>query len=197
MIATSETGQFAKPKPGPLVAGLLIGQVYRLRVTGIPQQEGQEVYPSVEVIDRIFPPVGKEFAFPIPIELTQEELEMALAGKFVTRVIYLEEPESALPVAERPGQQSYFEAADGDNPLDVADSLGRPMAILRMGGRVPDAEGPDANFLYGSPPLVRWTPGAAERFELEQLTQAPRVESKQAVTRTSHRVKIWRGSATP
>ena len=47
-------------------------------------------------------------------------------------------------------------SGDGDNPLDVADGLGRPMAILRIGGRLPDASGPDEVFLYGSPPLLRW-----------------------------------------
>ncbi len=157
-ISTAAYGQFEKPGTGPLVAGMLIGSVYRLRVTDIPQQEGMEVYPTIEVIDRIYPPVGQEFRFPIPIELTQEELEMALDGKFVTRVIYLEEPAAALPVAEGPNEQSSFEVADGDNPLDVADTLGRPVAILRMGARVPDADGPDEAFLYGSPPMLKWTP---------------------------------------
>jgi hypothetical protein len=163
-IETAETGGFDNPRPAPLVAGMLIGQVYRLRVTSIPNREGEEVYPTIEVIDRLYPPVGLEFKFPIPIDLTQEELEMALDGKFVTRVIYLEEPDAATPVAQKPTDQSYFEADEGDNPLDVADALGRPMAILRIGGRLPDAEGPDANFLFGSPPLVRWTPTRQTNF---------------------------------
>ncbi len=140
-----------------MTAGLLIGAVYRLRVTGIPLQEGFEVYPTVEVIDRPYPPRGKEFKFPIPIELTQEELELALSGKFVTRVIYIEDPETAAPVAREGNEQAYFEVDDGENPLDVADSLGRPVAILRMGARVPSPGGPDAAFLYGSPPFVRFT----------------------------------------
>ncbi len=140
-----------------MTAGLLIGAVYRLRVTNIPLQEGFEVYPTVEVIDRTYPPRGKEFKFPIPVELTQEELEMALSGKFVTRVIYLEDPETAAPVARQGNEQAYFEVQRDENPLDVADSLGRPVAILRMGARVPSAEGPDQAFLYGSPPLIRFT----------------------------------------
>src|SRR5207244_12170007 len=109
-ISTSESGQFSGPKLAPLSVGLLIGSVYRLRVTNIQQQKGQEVYPTIEVINRLYPPMGMEFKFPIPIELTQEELEMALSGRFVTRVVYLEEPEAALPVAQKPGEQSYFEA---------------------------------------------------------------------------------------
>lgn len=160
VISTAEVGHFAPPDRSPLLAGMLIGQVYRLRVTNIPEQPGLEVYPTIEVIDRLFPPMGLEFQFPIPIELTQEELEMALDGKFVTRVIYLEEPDTALPVAERPDEQTYFEAAVGESPLDVADTLGRPMAILRMGGRMPSPEGPDEAFMFGSPALVKWKPKA-------------------------------------
>lgn len=162
VISTAESGAFADPQPAPLTAGLLIGAVYRLRVTNIPNQQGLEVFPTIEVIDRIYPPVGLEFKFPIPIELTQEELEMAIDGKFVTRVIYLEEPGTAEPVAQEPGDQPYFEIGEGDNPLDVADGLGRPVAILRMGARVPDEGGPDATFLYGSPALLKWHPYAAQ-----------------------------------
>lgn len=161
LISTAVVGQFDNPQSVPMKAGMLIGSVYRLRVTNIPQQEGMEVFPTIEVIDRLYPPVGQEFRFAILIELAQEELEMALAGKFVTRVIYLEEPEAALAVAQKPDEQSCFEVADGENPLEIADTLGRPMAILRIGGRVPDVGGPDDAFMYGSPPIVKWKPTAA------------------------------------
>jgi hypothetical protein len=94
--------------------------------------------------------------FPIPIELTLEELEMALAGKMITRAIYLEDPRTALPVPDDPLRQRYFEVAPGEDLLQVADRLGRPVAILRMGSRLPDDGGPDDAFLFGSPPLERY-----------------------------------------
>jgi hypothetical protein len=163
-IETAETGDFASGQQGPVRIGLLIGSVYRLRVTGIPLHEGMEVYPTIEVIDRLYPPVGMEFQFSIPVELTQEELEMALDGKFVTRVIYLEDPQAAVPAAQEPNDQPYFDVGEGENPLDLADGLGRPVAILRMGGRLPDSEmGPDPAFMYGSPPLLRWHPHQPNR----------------------------------
>lgn len=155
-IASAEAGTFTASTPLPRKYGMLIGAVYRFRVTGIPQYEGLEVYPTVEVIDRIYPPVGLESKFPIDIELTQQELEMALDGKFVTRVIYLEDPDTALPVAENPDHQSFYEVRPHEQPLEVADRLGRPVAILRMGGRTPDEGGPDMKFLYGCPPLRQY-----------------------------------------
>ena len=144
-----------------LQVGLQIGQVYRLRVRDIPRHDGGEVYPSVELIDRLYPPEGQKLRFPIPIEITQEDLESALSGKMVVRVIYLENPQLAYPRREDPQQQRFQDAPAGEDPLQVADELGRPVAILRMGSLVPAASPPDAAFLFGSPSVVSYTSDSA------------------------------------
>ena len=131
---------------------MLIGAVYRMKVTNIRLAEGAEVFPTIEVIDRLYPPVGQKRRFAIPIDITEEDLKLAIAGKFVTRVIYLEDPRHALPARENPQMQNWFEAAPGQDPLAVADGLGRPVAILRLGGRLPRPTRP-AVFFFGSPPL--------------------------------------------
>ena len=146
-------GQFGDPLESPALVGLLIGQVYRLKVTGIPGQEGFEVFPTIELINRLYPPPGLERHFPVPIHLTQQELEMALTGRFVTRVVYLEDPQQALPVQDDPAEQRHFEVRFDEDPLRVADRLGRPMAILRMGSRTPDEAMLPPRFAYWSPPL--------------------------------------------
>jgi hypothetical protein len=155
LVSLAVDHQFSSPQATPLRIGMLIAPVYRFRVSEIPDRPGAEVYPTIEVINRIYPPLGEEFRFPIPIELTLEELEMALNGKFVTRVIYLEDPRQALPV-KTGGEvaQTFFEVRPTDDPLAIADQLGRPVAILRLGGRLPDAGGLDAKFMYGSPMLL-------------------------------------------
>jgi hypothetical protein len=169
-------GTFEPPRAAPRTVGLLIGQVYRFKVTHIPQQAGREVFPSVEVIDRLYPPPGKEPLFPIPVQLTEAELNIALSGKLVTRVIYLEDPRSALPVRETEGFQSWFEAAQGDDPLQVADLLGRPVAILRLGARLPDRHGPNEQFLYGSPPFQQYAKIIETQDQVpEPLHSAPRI----------------------
>ena len=154
-LALAMDGVFEPPRPAPLRAGMLVGYVYRLKVTNIPLREGQEVFPSIEIINRLYPPKGSEARFPIPIELTREELEMALRGQYVVRVIYLEDPRNALPLYDPPEHQRYFDAAAGQDPLEIADSRGRPMAILRLGSRVPELDHVTGRFLFQSPPWFR------------------------------------------
>ena len=156
LVSLAVGGLFEPPQQGPQRVGMLIGSVYRLRVGRIPQNEGYEIFPTIEVIDRIYPRPEETWRFPIPIDLTQQDLELALAGKFVTRVIYLEEPRTALPHPEDPAEQTWFDVRPGENPLLVADTLGRPVAILRIGGKLPvDPAQPDAAFMFGSPPWIR------------------------------------------
>ncbi len=146
-------GNFADDQPAPQTYGCLIGAVYRFRVTEIPFRPGAELYPTVEVIDRTYPPAGMELQFPIPVHITQEELQYALEGKFVTRVVYLENPRTAIPSAYEPGFQPWFEVEPGTDPIITADSLGRPVAILRLGSRRPTAEDLPGEFTYQSPPI--------------------------------------------
>jgi hypothetical protein len=154
-VSLAIDGSFAQPQKKTIVAGMLIAHVYRLRVTNIPIpfQEGLEVYPTIEVIDRTYPPQGGRLRFPIVVDFALEDLKLATEGSLVERYIYLEDAHTASPVADDPKEQSWFEAADDENPLEVADQLGRPVAIVRMGGRVPPLSGPTDSFLYGSPPL--------------------------------------------
>ncbi len=179
-VSLAVDGQFEAAHGGVTEAGFLIGAVYRLRVTNIPDAEALEVYPTIEVIDRLYPPVGLEGRFPITIELAADDLQLALDGKFVTRVVYLEEPLDALAVAEQPRQQEAFQVRPGENPLDIADRLGRPMAIVRMGGLLPSADGPDATFLFGSPPFLRFEMPAGAA-----AAQAARAAASKASTQTT------------
>ena len=65
LISFAIGGRFDKPRETPIVAGMLISPVYRLRVTNIPIpfKEGMEVYPTIEVIDRTYPPKVISIAF--------------------------------------------------------------------------------------------------------------------------------------
>lgn len=149
-VAVAAGGQFQPLEACPTKVALQVAPVYRLRVAGIPLHPGVEIYPTVELISRTFPPPGLEWKFPVPIEITLEDVQLALEGKFVTRVVYIEDPELAHPRRDDPRQQRWFEVKPGENPIQVADGLGRPIAILRMGGRTPDADEFNDPRFYGS-----------------------------------------------
>jgi hypothetical protein len=159
LMAWADQGTFSEFRPAPLTLGLIVAPVYRFKVMGIPGNETATVYPTIEVIDRLYPPPGQAAKHPIPIEITVEDLRLALAGQFVTRVIYVEDPDQALPYVADPDRPAWFDAGSTSNPLNEADKLGRPVAILRIGGRQPDDRmGPDMAFLHGCPPLVIYGP---------------------------------------
>jgi hypothetical protein len=154
-VSLANGGMFEPPEAAPLKVGMMIGQVYRLRITNIPFSPGQEVYPTVEVINRLCPPPGREWRYPIPIQITREELLMAVQGQYIVRVVYLEDPKAALPQREDPQQQRYFDVGPAEDPLQTADQLGRPMAIIRLGSRTPDVDPNTGIFTFNSPPWTR------------------------------------------
>jgi uncharacterized repeat protein (TIGR01451 family) len=67
--------------------------------------------------------------------LTPEDITQALAGSLITKVIYLENPEQASPVATRPDQPLETDLKPSQDLLAEARALGRPMLVLRLGGR--------------------------------------------------------------
>jgi hypothetical protein len=157
-IALASEQGFSDSPTGDLLVGMQIAPVYRLRVTEIPNNPGVEIFPTVEVIDRLYPPPGLAQRFPIPIELTLDEVELAARGSFVTRVIYVEDPHTALPIAQpASGDQPWVEARPGGDPLVEADERGRPVAILRMGGRIPNSNSLAEEAEY-APPFVMFDP---------------------------------------
>ena len=170
-IAPAIGTNFTDGRQDSLLVGLTLGHVYRFKVTEIPGEPGIELFPTVEVIDRLHPPCGKKLHFPIPVELTRDELLAAAQGSFITRVIYLENPMMAMPLEEGKDQR-WVEARPGDDPLVVADHMGRPMAILRLGGRVPEAHQINPGFYYGAPPVQIYDPPAKQEApEVIELSQ--------------------------
>ncbi len=136
------------PLTGNTQAGLLVGHVYRLKLQDMPELPGLELYPTIEVLDRLHPPQGRETAYPVPVEFSLDELEAAAAGGLVTKVVYLEQPDLATPQpqADRIPTATLHSRA---NVLAETDRVGRPLAIVRLGGRVPVNPSADIDF-YGT-----------------------------------------------
>ena len=127
-----------EPAPnGDTLFQLCVGRTYRLRVTDVPELTGETLFPSVELVDRLHPPLGLASAFPLPISVTRAEAELAAAGVLVTKVIYLEDPLTA-PVTEYEGPLRRTDLPPTADALTDAGARGRVIAIVRLGGRTPE-----------------------------------------------------------
>ncbi len=131
--------------------GMMVGPVYRFKVTNIPRHVGTELYPSIEILNKLNPPKGLENEFPIEVVMSEDDLNQAIAGNLVTKVIYLEDPNTALPHRHSPNEQPYFDVGGGEDALRAAEKMGRPMAILRIGSRVPMASETPHEFNFNAP----------------------------------------------
>jgi hypothetical protein len=145
------------PLTAPAVAGVAVGHVYRLKIGEMPEYPGIDLYPSIEIVDRLHPPAGQLFEFPVPIPITAEEIDLALQGSLVTKVIFLEQPQLAVPRLQD-GLVGEDVVPPYRNAFAEADRRGRPMVILRIGGRVPSSQGEDAAF-FGSGAKITLPPG--------------------------------------
>ena len=132
--------------PSPAQAGVQVGHVYRLKISDIPDMPGVTVYPTIELMDRLHPPEGQEEKFPIPIEITLEEIRFALNDQLVTKVIYLEQPQLANSTIAKDEELRTDTLPHSHNLIAEADRRGRPLLFFRLGSRIPDPQNPNAMF---------------------------------------------------
>lgn len=126
-----------------------VGTVYRLKVEGIETLPGVAIYPTIELVDRLHPPEGRAAEFPIQIEITADEIEAALTDRLVTKVIYVR-PRHALQTTIRGSQLPTVEIHNSENVVEAAIQQGRPIAVVRIGGRTPTGPTDDDFFVGGT-----------------------------------------------
>ncbi|MFM7207791.1 MAG: hypothetical protein ACKO4T_14105 [Planctomycetaceae bacterium] len=134
LLLAVETAEGWSPlRAGPLRIGLVVGQPYRLRLGGLPGREGEELFPSIRVLAKLAPPPGMAWRFPVQVAIDDDDLEAAATGGHVRRVVYAScESERPDPV---PG--GWFDVKPGDDALEVARTLGDPVAEVIIGNRLP------------------------------------------------------------
>lgn len=137
------------------------GAIYRLKLTDVPRREGVELYPTLEIA----PSGPRTDSYlthnAVPIEFSDEDFDQVLAGNFVTKVIYLPDPEfQELAIA---GVETLVSTQldPGVDPIAEADRRGTIMAIVRMGGidlEMPQSGPVSVYNATGSSPTLELTP---------------------------------------
>ena len=108
----------------------------------IPERPGRELYPVIEVVGHLHRPEGIDPGkYPIRVIFNQDDLDDTLdRSRLVTKIIYLEDPDQAIPFRMPKDQVPVLTLSPTEPPLTVARALGRPVAIVRMGVRQPTVE---------------------------------------------------------
>jgi len=119
----------------PARQDLALGGYYRLRLSQLPNRPATDLYPTIE----IGPTTRRTAAYldhnAIPIQFTEEDFDQVQSGNFVTKVIYLPDPEfQGLAMA---GIDVIVSTRldPGEDPIVEADRRGSIMAIIRMGNK--------------------------------------------------------------
>jgi hypothetical protein len=151
---TTGSGQFSMtPLIAPARMNFRQSGLYRMKLTNIENHEGVELYPTIEIA-----PVNvRTHAFlahnTIPIQFTVDDFNQILSGNFVTKVIYLPDPEfQDLAIANVETLVST-RLDPGVDPIEEADRRGSILAVLRIGNK--DIEMPD-----GSTEAISHFPGS-------------------------------------
>jgi hypothetical protein len=139
-------GRFdSEPLVAPARYNFPQGLMYRLKLANIPGRPGVELYPSIELAFAV--PRTEAFLAhnAIPIQFTEEDFDQVLQGNFVTKVIYLPDPEfQELALA---GVETLVSTRlePGVDPVVEADRRGAILAIVRLGNKdmqLPAGAGP-------------------------------------------------------
>jgi uncharacterized repeat protein (TIGR01451 family) len=117
--------------------GFRPGYVYRLKVTTAAGELGA----TLEVRGSIVPrPNMRYMEFPAALFVSPTDVQRAAGGGVVTKVLYLENPEKAIPVEELPNQPIEVAADTERDAVETAEANGRVVAVLRVGDRAPSRD---------------------------------------------------------
>ena len=120
------------------------GGIYRMKLTNIQGREGVELYPTVEIAGGS-PRTAAYLAHnAIPVQFTPDDFEQVLSGNFVTKVIYLPDPEFQGDALVGVDVLVSNRLEPGLDPIVEADRRGAILAIIRVGNKDVELSGMSA-----------------------------------------------------
>ena len=170
------------------------GAIYRLKVSNIAGRPGAIIYPTLEIA----PVTPRTDAYlshaPVPVQFTEEDFDQVLSGNFVTKVVYLPDPEfQELALA---GVETLVSTRldPGVDPIAEADRRGSILAVLRMGNK--DLEMAAGNYDEGGVLPAQFRDGEADFAQPALETPIPNGLSMQSVLENGGAAEILNGPPT-
>jgi uncharacterized repeat protein (TIGR01451 family) len=160
MIATV-LGPSPEPVPigdgsGLLTVGMRLGTGYQMALDNLPDRPGARIFPYVEIVGHLHRPATVDPSkYPIRIPFTRDDIADVLdRGRMVTKVIYLEDPDQAVPVHLPKDEIPSADLEPVESPLKVAAALGRIVAIVRIGAKEPGPEDLTGGAVFAGTPMM-------------------------------------------
>ncbi len=120
----------------PCTLGFRPGYSYRLAVFDVPGFPGQVFCPSLEVRGTLaLSPKMKHADFPAHINFSEDEFRRVATGSFVKKVVALERPDMAYPVATKPNEPLEIPVPANRDPYLEAAERGQPLVVFQLGQR--------------------------------------------------------------
>jgi hypothetical protein len=150
------------------------GNVYRLRLSGIPTRPGKTYYPTLELTHAT--PKTIEFLShnTVPVGFTDEDFAQVAAGNLVTKAIYLPDPAFADLAVGGAEELVSTKLEPGADPVVEANRRGTILAVVRLGNidlenpYSPAMDAPPAGMM---PPVM--APGAPGLLPKQPAPTAP------------------------
>lgn len=156
--ATGNGGFDSEPLVTPARQNFPQGGLYRVKLTNIANREGVELYPTIELA-YANPRTGAYLAHnSVPIQFTEEDFDQVLTGNFVTKVIYLPDPEFQGPALAGIDTLVSTRLDPGVDPIVEADRRGSILAIIRLGDKDVEMSGTGNEAMLSAMPTVAGLP---------------------------------------
>ncbi|MBQ9875243.1 MAG: hypothetical protein IJM30_12370 [Thermoguttaceae bacterium] len=180
-------GAYVSDETNPNLFGVVPRATYRFKISGFNSNPNAVVYPTLELLGPLGSPADKAWDFPVELYLPMEDVELALGGSMVTRVVYVENNANPANVdaTEFPDRMT-LNVPRGVDPIVAANTRGRAIAIIRVGSREPNgAPDPADPFFFGTPKFV-FKPSVSEPVQTGVALQAPRPANNSIARATSN-----------
>ncbi len=163
----------SEPIACPATHDFFQGNIYRLRASNIPGYPGKELFPTLEVA----PTMARTQAFlshnTVPVELTPGDFDQVFAGNFITKVVYLPNPEYHGLAMAGVGTLVNTQLEAGADPVIEASKRGAILAIIRMGNKDLSGEVAERQALAASGMMMPMMPGYPSQMTGGSVPQNP------------------------
>ena len=120
----------------PCTVGFRPGYSYRFAVFDMQGFPRQVFCPSLEVRGSLaLAPKLRNADFPAQITFTEDEFQRSATGSFIKKVVTLERPDLAVPIATKPDEPLEIPVPASRDPYIEAAQRGNPVVAFHMGQR--------------------------------------------------------------